>query len=113
MRQIAPKPWEKIGISRVTWYRHEKPTMKPPRGTLADSAGDLKNFGFNSIRSYQRTMRVMKSELWPYVDARAISVATADKILANPRFLRRFRENVAAAKAESTANSASTPNSDE
>ncbi|HWY45730.1 MAG TPA: hypothetical protein VNX70_00010 [Bryobacteraceae bacterium] len=35
-RQAAkPKPWEQIGISRATWYRHGKPGQKP-RMTTAE-----------------------------------------------------------------------------
>jgi hypothetical protein len=41
-RSRAPEPWEKIGISRATWYRHGKPTKKleitlgrPPLGKVA------------------------------------------------------------------------------
>jgi len=65
------KPWEKIGISRATWYRYGKPTEKAVYedqkwdkrgglggGTTADWAADLKKFGFSSIRTYQRAMRV-------------------------------------------------------
>src|SRR5262245_35647563 len=43
MRQKqSARPWEKIGISRATWYRHGKPTEKretavgrPPLGKVA------------------------------------------------------------------------------
>jgi hypothetical protein len=41
-RKQSARPWEKIGISRATWYRHGKPTEKleitvgrPPLGNVA------------------------------------------------------------------------------
>jgi hypothetical protein len=52
------KPWEAIGISRATWYRHGKPTEKPPRTSVvcaARAAGE-------SVRTYQRIMRVMAAD---------------------------------------------------
>jgi hypothetical protein len=49
------KPWEGIGISRATWYRHGKPTKKHERDSPAKMAA---LFGATSVRTYQRTMRV-------------------------------------------------------
>jgi hypothetical protein len=110
VRQEA-KPWEALGISRATWYRYGKPTEKAVYddlrwekqggcGTQADCADDLKNrFGFPSIRTFQRVMRVAQSELWPYAEAGLISIARADRILANPDGLRLFREKVARVRA--------------
>jgi hypothetical protein len=89
MRQKNVKPWEKIGISRATWYRHEKPTEKPERDNLADVA---KQFGYPSVRSMQRALRVMRSELWPIVERGLVSIAKADRSLADPDFMRRARE---------------------
>jgi hypothetical protein len=96
MRQKI-KQWEAFGISRATWYRYGKPTDKavyddlkwdnggPGSGTLADCAADFKNvFGFRSIRTYQRVMRVMRSPLWPYVERGDVSFAKADRSLADP-----------------------------
>jgi hypothetical protein len=41
-RKQSARPWEKIGISHATWYRHGKPTEKletavgrPPLGKVA------------------------------------------------------------------------------
>jgi hypothetical protein len=51
-----PRPWEELGISRATWYRHGKPTAKPPRTNVAQAA---RNFGFPSVRTFQRLNRVL------------------------------------------------------
>ena len=56
MRQ--PKPWEAIGISRATWYRHGKPTEKPKK--LLTAAERVKMLGPSvSARTAQRIERVM------------------------------------------------------
>ena len=105
------KPWIKLGLSRATWYRYGKPTdqdvvndliwERRPSGKLADSLEELKRLcGVTSIRSYQRVMRVMNSELGPYLLAGHISAAKADKILANPEWLQRVRLEIAKAKAD-------------
>jgi hypothetical protein len=52
--EIRQQPWDAIGMSRATWYRHGKPTTKP-----AKRKTDLqiaKMFG-TSLRSMQRTKR--------------------------------------------------------
>jgi hypothetical protein len=42
MRQPAPKPWEAIGMSRASWYRHGKPTEKQQRQAVwGEIARDL------------------------------------------------------------------------
>jgi hypothetical protein len=110
MRQKTAKPWEALGISRATWYRYGKPTEKavyedlkwekggPGSGTLADCADDLKKFGFPSTRTYQRVMRVRLSPLWPYVERGEVSIAKADRSLADPEFMRHFHNVVAEAE---------------
>lgn len=45
-------------------------------------------------------MRVMQSELYPWVKVGCLSYAKADRILGSPNGLRRFRERVAEAIAE-------------
>jgi hypothetical protein len=50
------KPWEAIGMSRATWYRHGKPEKKPYRMTQAQIA---KLQGV-SLRSLQRAARVLR-----------------------------------------------------
>jgi hypothetical protein len=98
------KPWETLGISRATWYRYGKPIEKAVYddqrfgkrghaggGSLDEFANDLKNhFGISSIRSYQRMMRVRMSPLWPYVERGEVSIAKADRNLADPEFMRRL-----------------------
>jgi hypothetical protein len=107
MRQKTDKPWEKLGISRATWYRYGKPTDKAvyadlrwdkqgAGGPLADCADDLKkHFGIGSIRTFQRMTRVLRSPLWPYVEHGQVSIARADRSLADPEFMRRFHKVVA------------------
>ena len=58
MRQA--KPWEAIGISRATWYRHGKPTENPGRTSVARAA---RMMGASSTRTYQRIMRVMAADM--------------------------------------------------
>jgi hypothetical protein len=111
MKTAKPKPWVALGISRATWYRYGKPTDQAAYdeqrfmkrggagGTLAEVAADLKrNFGINSIRTYQRQVRVRLSPLWPYVERGEISIARADRSLADPRFMRRLHNLVADAE---------------
>ena len=57
MRQ--PKPWEAIGISRATWYRHGKPTEKPRKPSLAAAA----RAAGVSTRTAQRIERVMAADM--------------------------------------------------
>ena len=91
-KKAIDKPWESIGISRATWYRHGKPTKKAkPRQTVdaaAKAMGDTK-------RTYQRKMRVLASKLRRYVLAGELSVAQADRLLGNREQLHRFNEFVA------------------
>ena len=35
---LRQKPWEAIDMSRASWYRHGKPTEKPPRSSVAKRA---------------------------------------------------------------------------
>jgi hypothetical protein len=93
MRKTAKhKPWERIGVSRATWYRHGRPTKKPkPHKTVAEIAREV---DAPSLRTYQRTMRVLHSELKPFVSARLLSIAQADRLLSDPEHLRRFLEMV-------------------
>src|SRR5262245_17128917 len=66
MRQ-SPKPWEAIGMSRATWYRHGKPTEKPTRYTQADVA---KILGI-SLRTTQRDLARARQEERERLVARA------------------------------------------
>jgi hypothetical protein len=102
MRQ-QDKPWEKVGMTRATWYRRGKPTepRKPPNTanmrTVADQA---KTLGASSTRSFQRMMRVLGSELAGYVHAGQLSISQVDRILSSPEKMRRYHEMVAEAKAK-------------
>ena len=80
----TPKPWEAIGISRATWYRHGKPAEKPVRPLVADEAR----------RAHQRIMRVMAAD----IDLAALMInqgwckpGQAEAIVANSALHRRFR----------------------
>ena len=86
----TPKPWEAIGISRATWYRHGKPDKKPVRPLVADEA---RRAGV-STRTHQRIMRVMAAD----IDLAALMLnqnwckpGQAEAIVANPALHRRFR----------------------
>jgi hypothetical protein len=90
MRQTI-KPWEAIGISRASWYRHGKPTEKPQRITVADEA---RRAGV-SKRTHQRIMRVMRKD----ADLAVLMIrdgwckpGQADEVIASPRLHRRFRK---------------------
>jgi hypothetical protein len=94
MKKPSDRPWEKIGISRSTWYRHGKPTEKPRKPmTVAEVA---KQSGASSTRTYYRTLRVMGSELASFVQSGQLSIAKADRMLGDPTRLRRFQKLIAA-----------------
>jgi hypothetical protein len=81
--------WEKIGVSRATWYRHGKPAEKPRKGKTVPEIA--KEIGVSSTRTYYRTMRALNSELAPLVVAGQLSAAQADRMLGgDPQHLRRF-----------------------
>lgn len=95
MRQ-GVRPWEALGISRATWYRHGKPTKKRRKPkTVAEVAAQV---GASSTRTYYRTMRVLGSEqLAAFVHSGQLSMTQADRLLGgDPKYLRRFLELVAA-----------------
>ena len=90
----SDRPWEKIGISRSTWYRHGKPTERPKKPkTVSEIAAQV---GASSTRTYYRTMRVLKSELAPFVHSGQLSIAKADRLLGDHERLRRFQKLIAA-----------------
>src|ERR1700732_3033760 len=66
------RPWEAIGMSRATWYRHGKPTTKPTK--LKTHAQVAKMFG-TSLRSMQRSKRALK--LAPEIEKRTALSAAA------------------------------------
>jgi hypothetical protein len=48
-----------------------------------------------------KVMRVRMSPLWPYVERCEVSIAKADRSLADPEFMRRFHKIVAEAEVAS------------
>jgi hypothetical protein len=78
MRQKL-KPWEGLGISRATWYRHGQPTTKPSRVTQAEMA----RIGRISLRTLQRTARIQKSalELMPLIMSGQLSRGFVDQLM--------------------------------
>ncbi len=103
------KPWETLGMSRTTWYRHGKPDKPLPmtKVTKAYAAekgfesirsyhlANVKNLRFSSRRTYQREMRVLESPLGRLFSDGKISAYKADKILAmGPVFVERVLEKV-------------------
>jgi hypothetical protein len=85
------KPWVALGISRATWYRHEKPTEWHKRSTQADEA----KMGGLSLRTYERFARVFgpgKPRLvQSYVAHGGMKLGMADYLVSHPAALRRFR----------------------
>jgi hypothetical protein len=97
MRQALPKPWEAIGMSRASWYRHGKPTEKPRK---PNTAADEARLGRVSVRTYHRIMRVIKAD----VDLAVLmgdgwcKPGQAERIVADPVEHRRFRKWLRAEK---------------
>jgi hypothetical protein len=80
----AVKPWEKVGVSRATWYRHGKPKTKlPPRRTQAQTAALAKV----SVRSLQRAARVARDapELLPLLRSGEVTVGEAERAIRRAR----------------------------
>jgi hypothetical protein len=90
MRQ--PKPWQAIGMSRASWYRHDKPTEKPGKASAVLAA---KPAG-KSLRTHQRILRVMATD----VDLAGAMLhgwckpGQAEAIIKNSALLREFRKMV-------------------
>ena len=93
MRQT--KPWEAIGISRATWYRHGKPTENPERTSVARAA---RMMGAPSTRTYQRIMRVTAADMdlaVAMLNHGWCKPGQAEEIIKDPVLLRKFRRMVA------------------
>ena len=89
MRQATP--WEAIGMSRASWYRHGKPTENPPRTSVARAARIM---GASSTRTFQRINRVLAADM----DLAVLMLnhgwckpGQAEQIIADPALHRRFR----------------------
>src|SRR5262245_3619415 len=101
-RKMPQKPWDAIGMSRASWYRHGKPTEKSVRPTTnARMAVTFKM----STRTYQRWMRVMlDDDLRPFIyhDWRpyGLKPGQAEKLLLDLERKRRFLAKIREAKRE-------------
>jgi hypothetical protein len=78
MRQTS-KPWETVGMSRASWYRHGKPTEKPPkRETQAEA---IKRLG-GSVRTLQRVLRIYREpDLMKLVADGKLSIGKAEALV--------------------------------
>ena len=89
MRQ-KDKPWETLGISRATWYRHGKPVEWRKRRTNKHNAVE----NCMSLRTFERWMRVFNPRssklIMDYVKSGGMKLGMADYLLAHPSELRRF-----------------------
>jgi hypothetical protein len=57
-------PWTAIGMSRASWYRHGKPTTKPPRHITVAERAEADGI---PLRTYQRRRRIEQSPFKEYV----------------------------------------------
>ena len=85
MRQTRP-PWKRLGMSRTTWYRHGKPSKKPPkRQTQAMIAKKLGR----SVRTVQRLQRIWRTsdpDLIAIVGDHKISIGKAEALVRDTVF---------------------------
>ena len=89
------KPWEAIGMSRASWYRHGKPTESPMRrGQGPYSQRKMAAGNHVSLRTQQRMDRIMEfdSDLWMLTVNGNIKPAQAERIVADPVKYQRFLE---------------------
>ena len=82
MRQEPKTPWERIGVSRATWYRHGKPTTKPTKPTRITQKQLAEQWDI-SLRSVQRASRILREapDLEPLIQARKLTMAKAEQII--------------------------------
>jgi hypothetical protein len=90
--RLENRPWEKLGMSRATWFRRGKPTKPRKRTTVHDKA---KAHGAPSTRTFQRMMRESRSELAPWIGPGLYSISQADELLSDPERLRGALEALA------------------
>jgi len=87
------KPWEAIGMSRASWYRHGKPTKTPiRRGRGPFSQRNMAVGNHVSLRTQQRMDRIMEFDfdLWSLTIDGNIKPAQAERIIADPVKYYRF-----------------------
>jgi hypothetical protein len=95
VRQQKDSPWEALGISRGTWYRHGKPTERPiPRGQGPFSQRNIAARDRISLRTQQRRDRIMEFDfdLWRMTVDGKIKATTAEQIITDPVEYQRFLE---------------------
>jgi hypothetical protein len=81
-------PWEALGMSRASWYRHGKPAEKPPK----QPRGYQRLFASMcqvSLRNLQRARFLQRwaPELVPEVTAGRIKFSAAEKVAKQARDL--------------------------
>jgi hypothetical protein len=75
----TPKPWQALGMSRATWYRHGKPTERPWRLSI-EQAAMVMNVSVRSIESAQRVIK-FAPELEPLIMAGKLKLHRAEEII--------------------------------
>lgn len=94
MRQKKPKPWEALGMSRATWYRHGKPAEKIEPLMDCSCAAVARHDGI-SIRTVHRMNRVLRADpaLFTAVAEHGVGKwGQAEWLIKNPDAHRRWRE---------------------
>jgi hypothetical protein len=86
--KVRQKPWEAIGMSRASWYRHGKPSSNPRLSRLTHEF--LAKANGIPLRTFQRCVRVMTQgpEIWERAVKGEISVAAAERQLAADQLAR-------------------------
>jgi predicted DNA-binding transcriptional regulator AlpA len=78
---IGPQPpWQAIGMSRASWYRHGKPETKPHKRITEKEAAAIMDV---PLRTLQRVRRVRRNgpALLPFVQDQTISLGRAEEII--------------------------------
>jgi hypothetical protein len=79
MRQ-KNKPWEALGMSRATWFRHGKPDRKPDRPLTQEQMAKSKNM---SVRGLRRPDAIRQAEphLADLCEAGQLKPGTAERVI--------------------------------
>jgi hypothetical protein len=86
------RPWEAVGMSRASWYRHGKPTEKP--GALGEWFRREELKYWRSKRTVERVNRIMAfdGDLWGLTVNGYFKPAEAERIITNPVAYQRFQQ---------------------
>jgi len=86
------RPWDALGMSRATWYRHGKPTEK--LGALAEEIRRLERQHWRSKRTVERVKRIgeFDGDLWRLTLEGCCKPAQAKRIITDPVGYQRFLE---------------------